>query len=285
MGLLERVSKLVRSDSSRVSSATSSSREKKSLLKKSESFQRKQGFLQKALGMRKEIEKKETFSSASSQPFTDPSVQSKTFSEESADSEYNPQSDLSHSEEFSLPELSGDTYEKKTQNEFSDFDFDSGISGSEDSFPDLSEEFSASEEIHTDETPSAEFAVSNEVGDDISFDDLFEDTSPEHSAADMESATEADSEEIDAKDLGEEKKQKAPNLDDSITSIKEDPFEDWVKEAEREAHRTPPKKDPNVSASEKSEFLFDDDSNFTTSPIDLQIASRKNWRIIFLFSR
>ncbi|WP_078128961.1 GAF domain-containing protein [Leptospira alexanderi] len=289
MGLLERVSKLVRSDSSRASSATSSSREKKSLLKKSESFQRKQSFLQKALGMRKEIEERETFSS----PQSFPSVQSQTFSEESVDSEYNPPSDLSHSEEFSLPELGGDTSgsdEKKTQNEFSDFDFDSGISGSEDSFPDLSEEFSAPEEIHTDETPIAEFAASNEVGDDISFNDLFEDTSPEHSATDAESATleEMDSEKIAAKDLGEEKTQTVPNLDDSITSIEEDPFEDWVKEAEREAHRTPSKKDPNVSTSEKSEFLFDDDSNFTTSPIDLQIASRKkleNYISVFEISK
>ncbi|AXR64908.1 hypothetical protein [Leptospira mayottensis] len=283
MGLLERVSKLVRSDPSGTSSATSSSREKKSLLKKSESFQRKQGFLQKALGMRKEIEKRETFSS---QSFTDPSVESQTFSEESI---YNLQSDLPHSEEFSLPELGGNISEpdeKKVQNEFSDFD--SSTTENEDSFPDLSEEFSA-----PDETPIPEFAVSNEVDDDISFDDLFEDTTSEgieHSITDMEFATleEMDSEKIVPKDLDGEKTQTVPNLDDSITSMEEDPFEDWVKEAEREAHRTPPKKDPNVSASEKSEFLFDDDSNFTTSPIDLQIASRKkleNYISVFEISK
>ncbi|MBF3378332.1 diguanylate phosphodiesterase [Leptospira borgpetersenii] len=274
MGLLERVGKLVRLDSSGVSSA---SREKKSLLKKSESFQRKQSFLQKALGMRKEIEERETYSSTSSRSSTDPFVKSQAFSEESVN---DPQSDLSRSEEFSLPELGGDipeSDEKKTQNEFSDFDFDSSTSESEDSFPDLSEEFSAPEEAHTDETPIAEFGGSNEVGDDISFDDFFEDTNfegIEHSAT---------LEEVDS-----EKTQTVPNLDDSITSIEEDPFEDWVKEAEREAHRTPSKKDPNVSTSEKSEFLFDDDSNFTTSPIDLQIASRKkleNYISVFEISK
>ncbi|EMO29990.1 hypothetical protein LEP1GSC170_0052, partial [Leptospira interrogans serovar Bataviae str. HAI135] len=33
----------------------------------------------------------------------------------------------------------------------------------------------------------------------------------------------------------------------------------------------------------KGRIFIDDDSNFATSPIDLQIASRKNWRTIFLF--
>ncbi|EMO62372.1 hypothetical protein LEP1GSC133_1150 [Leptospira borgpetersenii serovar Pomona str. 200901868] len=122
--------------------------------------------------MRKEIEERETYSSTSSRSSTDPFVKSQAFSEESVN---DPQSDLSRSEEFSLPELGGDipeSDEKKTQNEFSDFDFDSSTSESEDSFPDLSEEFSAPEETHTDETPIAEFGGSNEVGDDISFDDF-----------------------------------------------------------------------------------------------------------------
>ncbi|MBE8398386.1 GAF domain-containing protein, partial [Leptospira borgpetersenii serovar Hardjo-bovis] len=102
MVLLERVGTFVRLDSSGVSSA---SQEKKSLLKKSESFQRKQRFLQKALGMRKEIEKRETYSSTSSRSSTDPIVKSQAFSEESVN---DPQADLRRSEEFSLPDLGGD---------------------------------------------------------------------------------------------------------------------------------------------------------------------------------
>ncbi|UZN06236.1 GAF domain-containing protein [Leptospira santarosai] len=253
MGLLERVSKLVRSDSS---GASSTSGEKKSLLKKSESFRRKQGFLQKALGMKQETEGTETTSSPAS-PLSFPSDKTQT------EAVYDLQSDPSHSEEFSHL---GD--EKETQGEFSNLDL--GSSENENSFSDLSEEVSV---------PPDDAEIPDEIGDDVSFDDLFEDATRE---------TSEETNEATEKDRNGEKTQTIPDFDDSITSTEEDPFGDWVREAEQEARRTPPKKDPNVSASEKSEFLFDDDSNFTTSPIDLQIASRKkleNYISVFEISK
>lgn len=68
--------------------------------------------------MRKEIEERETYSSTSSRSSTDPFVKSQAFSEESVN---DPQSDLSRSEEFSLPELGGDipgSDEKKLKTNF-----------------------------------------------------------------------------------------------------------------------------------------------------------------------
>ncbi|EMJ93877.1 GAF domain protein [Leptospira alstonii serovar Pingchang str. 80-412] len=262
MGLLERVSKLVRSDSSGVS--TSSGGEKKSLLKKSESFQRKQGFLQKALGMRKDVEEPRAFPAASSSEL---------------------QSDTSALIDEPVGDFSSESNAFSSDESQPDSGFDPA------SFAEDVEEFSAPEEVHPEEF--SESVSSKEMEDDIPIDDLFgddksEDVKSEEPEFDFVPNDKTDSE-TSTKDLDEETAVlDGPDFDDSIMSLEEDPFEDWVKEAEQEAHRTPPKKDPNVSASEKAEFLFDDDSNFTTSPIDLQIASRKkleNYISVFEISK
>ncbi|ULG92917.1 GAF domain-containing protein [Leptospira interrogans] len=251
MGLLERVSKLVRSDSSRISTSTSSAEEKKSLLKKSEAFQRKPGFLQKALGMRKEL----TEEAAISVPPFENKLQAS--SKESVDFEE------SNSEELSIPELDEISLDANEQEEFSDSD----LSISED----LVEKDSAFDEIDSQELSQDE--------NDISIDDLFED----------ETTSSLDQEIVDSDKLSiQDQNEKETSSNDDITSLEEAPFDDWVKEAEQEARRTLPKKDPNVSASEKDGFLFDDDSNFATSPIDLQIASRKkleNYISVFEISK
>ncbi|MCL8311168.1 GAF domain-containing protein [Leptospira interrogans] len=253
MGLLERVSKLVRSDSSRISTSTSSTEEKKSLLKKSEAFQRKPGFLQKALGMRKEL----TEEAAISVPPFENKLQAS--SKESVDFEE------SNSEELSIPELDEISLDANAngQEEFSDSD----LSISED----LVEKDSAFDEIDSQELSQDE--------NDISIDDLFED----------ETTSSLDQEIVDSDKLSiQDQNEKETSSNDDITSLEEAPFDDWVKEAEQEARRTLPKKDPNVSASEKDGFLFDDDSNFATSPIDLQIASRKkleNYISVFEISK
>ncbi|EQA38596.1 GAF domain protein [Leptospira inadai serovar Lyme str. 10] len=69
----------------------------------------------------------------------------------------------------------------------------------------------------------------------------------------------------------------------------EDPFSDWIKDAEtqavKEANR-PHRKEQEET--EKAEFLFDDDSDYSTLPIDLQIASRKkleNYLSVFEISK
>ncbi|WP_061217141.1 diguanylate phosphodiesterase [Leptospira interrogans] len=251
MGLLERVSKLVRSDSSGISTSTSSAEEKKSLLKKSEAFQRKPGFLQKALGMRKEL----TEEAAISVPPFENKLQAS--SKESVDFEE------SNSEELFIPELDEISLDANEQEEFSDSD----LSISED----LVEKDSAFDEIDSQELSQDE--------NDISIDDLFED----------ETTSSLDQEIVDSDKLSiQDQNEKETSSNDDITSLEEAPFDDWVKEAEQEARRTLPKKDPNVSPSEKDGFLFDDDSNFATSPIDLQIASRKkleNYISVFEISK
>lgn len=201
MGLLERVSKLVRSDSSRISTSTSSAEEKKSLLKKSEAFQRKPGFLQKALGMRKEL----TEEAAISVPPFENKLQAS--SKESVDFEE------SNSEELSIPELDEISLDANEQEEFSDSD----LSISED----LVEKDSAFDEIDSQELSQDE--------NDISIDDLFED----------ETTSSLDQEIVDSDKLSiQDQNEKETSSNDDITSLEEAPFDDWVKEAEQEARRT-----------------------------------------------
>ncbi|EMG10558.1 hypothetical protein LEP1GSC151_2486 [Leptospira interrogans serovar Grippotyphosa str. LT2186] len=169
----------------------------------------------------------------------------------------------SNSEELSIPELDEISLDANEQEEFSDSD----LSISED----LVEKDSAFDEIDSQELSQDE--------NDISIDDLFKD----------ETTSSLDQEIVDSDKLSiQDQNEKETSSNDDITSLEEAPFDDWVKEAEQEARRTLPKKDPNVSASEKDGFLFDDDSNFATSPIDLQIASRKkleNYISVFEISK
>ncbi|MFE1939958.1 GAF domain-containing protein [Leptospira kirschneri] len=242
MGLLERVSKLVRSDSSGISASTSSGEVKKSLLKKSETFQRKPSFLQKALGMRKEL------------------VEEAAIPVPPFENELQTSSEKSDSEEFSIPELDEISLDTNEQEEF-----DTSIS-----------ENSIEKDSDFDEIDSQELSQDE---NDITIDDLFEDETTDPESTDPRV--------LDSDQLSIQDQDKKETLYD-MTSLEEAPFDDWVKEAEQEARRTLPKKDPNVSDSEKNGFLFDDDSNFATSPIDLQIASRKkleNYISVFEISK
>ncbi|MBM9500746.1 GAF domain-containing protein [Leptospira sp. 201903071] len=268
MGLLERVSKLVKSESS--PSSPASTEEKKSLLKKSEAFKGKKSFFQRALGMRSELPPNEISSEPILDPHTTPEL-----------AEHDFESDSSFEEDFSLPELDGDspTFEADDlQAEFPDSTFET----EEDSFdggdlldlPDdlVEPEGIVKEELDEDPFTSPAAPSENEPEDDFSLDELFGEESPEESTSEI--AAPKTKEEIE---------------DTELPAIpKEDPFGDWVKEAEQEANRTPSKADSKAAAAEKGDFLFDDDSNFTTSPIDLQIASRKkleNYMSVFEISK
>ncbi|TGK00091.1 GAF domain-containing protein [Leptospira langatensis] len=68
-----------------------------------------------------------------------------------------------------------------------------------------------------------------------------------------------------------------------------DPFGDWVKDAENQANQEA-KRPLNKEQEERESagFLFDDDSDYSTMPIDLQIASRKkleNYLSVFEISK
>ncbi|TGK29061.1 GAF domain-containing protein [Leptospira gomenensis] len=300
MGLLERVSKLVRSDSSGVSpSSSQTTDEKKSLLKKSESFRNKPGFFQKALGMRKQSENESSsqeIRSDSEEPlYTAQDLSDHVEPSSLADFELDPSD--SHSEEFSLPELDHSTEDFSDEEDSESIEFpESGFENSSsevssDSDPfEIKDEFSAPEGFENPFESSDHSAEENE--DDISIDDLFgeeETPSPEISISDSDTEENFEPEPEVSDDTKDESSPfDEPLLDDDPLSSDEDPFGEWVKEAEQEAQRTPPKKDTNAVPSEKAEFLFDDDSNFTTSPIDLQIASRKkldNYISVFEISK
>ncbi|EMO27000.1 hypothetical protein LEP1GSC170_5702, partial [Leptospira interrogans serovar Bataviae str. HAI135] len=148
MGLLERVSKLVRSNSSGISTSTSSGEGKKSLLKKSEALQRKQGFLQKALGMRKESEEKGIVTLS---PFEEDQLPISF--EESVDFGDDLQS---NSEEFSIPELDEISSDTNEQENFSS--------------PDLSDQVETISNL--DENDIQELSQDE---NDVTIDDLFED--------------------------------------------------------------------------------------------------------------
>ncbi|RHX85818.1 GAF domain-containing protein [Leptospira stimsonii] len=271
MGLLERVSKLVKSDSTGTPSSISTE-EKKSLLKKSEAFQGKKSFFQRALGMRNEPARLEPSSEPILDQHTTPEL-----------TDHDVDSESSFTEDFSLPELDGDspTFEAEDlQAEFPDSTFES----SDHSFDngdllDLPEDLVEPEGVakeELDEDPFSSLADSNdaEPEDDLSLDELFGEESQEESPTKPEAPVVKSEEELEETEL-------PANLD-------EDPFSDWVKEAEQEATRTPSKVDSKAASTEKGDFLFDDDSNFTTSPIDLQIASRKkleNYMSVFEISK
>ncbi|RHX79756.1 GAF domain-containing protein [Leptospira yasudae] len=281
MGLLERVSKLVKSDSSGASSSKSrESGEKKSLLKKSESFRTKKSFLQRALGMRNE-----TLDETSN--ISEPQASTATLSPPSEDFSLPPiettgsdfESDFTAPPESDLSDLGGDDF----QADFPDSSFDGDLSSDvseekETDFLELPPELSEPEGTHTEElaedpfnAPQAETSDS----DDFSLDELFgEEPAPE--------TTSLNKKEDELPSFENEEDESRFDLEEK------DPFGDWVKEAEQEANRTPAKKDAKSPSGEEGEFLFDDDSNFSTSPIDLQIASRKkldNYISVFEISK
>ncbi|TGL93462.1 GAF domain-containing protein [Leptospira barantonii] len=274
MGLLDRVSKLVKSDSSGTTSSKSSSdsEEKKSLLKKSESFRGKKSFLQKALGMRKETPDEYSQSVESQAPLA--TMAAPPSSESITDFE----SDLGSSDDFDA------------QIDFPDssFETDLNINDDDENRLDLPDGLAEPEGVHTEEMSEDTFAEpmqdSASDRDDFSLDELFGEES--HS----ETQTEAELESLSDLNDVTASEESSTDLDEigARDLADEDPFTDWVKEAEQEANRTPAKKDAKVSSAEQGEFLFDDDSNFSTSPIDLQIASRKkldNYVSVFEISK
>ncbi|TGK17781.1 GAF domain-containing protein [Leptospira stimsonii] len=271
MGLLERVSKLVKSDSTGTPSSISTE-EKKSLLKKSEAFQGKKSFFQRALGMRNEPARLEPSSEPILDQHTTPEL-----------TEHDVDSESSFTEDISLPELDGDSPTLEAEDLQAEFP-DSTFESSDNSFDsgdllDLPEDLVEPEGVakeELDEDPFSSLADSNdaEPEDDLSLDELFGEESQEESPKKPEVPVVKSEEEPEETEL-------PANLD-------EDPFSDWVKEAEQEATRTPSKVDSKAASTEKGDFLFDDDSNFTTSPIDLQIASRKkleNYMSVFEISK
>ncbi|TGM61838.1 GAF domain-containing protein [Leptospira adleri] len=272
MGLLERVSKLVKSDSAGGASSASKE-EKKSLLKKSEAFKGKKSFFQRAIGMRNELAQNEP----SSEPILD-----KHTTPELAEHDHNFEEDSSFEEDFSLPELDGDSPTFDADDLQAEFP-DSSFSSDENHFdhgellelPDdlVAPEGIAKEELDEDPFTSPELPE-KESEEDFSLDELFGEESKEESQKDTETSV------SDATKESEE--------DELPAAIEEDPFSDWVKEAEQEATRGSSKVDSKSVSAEKGDFLFDDDSNFTTSPIDLQIASRKkleNYMSVFEISK
>ncbi|PJZ29216.1 GAF domain-containing protein [Leptospira kmetyi] len=280
MGLLERVSKLVKSDSSGASSSQSSSdsEEKKSLLKKSESFRGKKSFLQKALGMRKESP--EDFSSSEERQAPIATMAAPP----SADSITDFESDSGSSDDFD------------TQIEFPDSSFETDLNAGEgdETILDLPDELAAPEGVHTEEMGEDPFGEptsmhnSSSDAEDFSLDELFGEESD--SETQTESDVESEHESLSNLDDVTASEETSTDLDEIGTQdlADEDPFTDWVKEAEQEANRTPAKKDSKAPSTEQGEFLFDDDSNFSTSPIDLQIASRKkldNYVSVFEISK
>ncbi|TGK04850.1 GAF domain-containing protein [Leptospira semungkisensis] len=68
-----------------------------------------------------------------------------------------------------------------------------------------------------------------------------------------------------------------------------DPFGDWIKDAESQANQEAKRPlNKEQTDREASGFLFDDDSDYSTMPIDLQIASRKkleNYLSVFEISK
>ncbi|PJZ39660.1 GAF domain-containing protein [Leptospira kmetyi] len=280
MGLLERVSKLVKSDSSGASSSQSSSdsEEKKSLLKKSESFRGKKSFLQKALGMRKESPEDFSSSEETQAPIATMAAPP------SADSITDFESDLGSSDDFD------------TQIEFPDSSFETDLNAGEgdETILDLPDELAAPEGVHTEEMGEDPFGEptsmydSSSDAEDFSLDELFGEESD--SETQTESNVESEHESLSDLDDVTASEETSTDLDEIGTQdlADEDPFTDWVKEAEQEANRTPAKKDSKAPSAEQGEFLFDDDSNFSTSPIDLQIASRKkldNYVSVFEISK
>ncbi|PJZ59281.1 GAF domain-containing protein [Leptospira barantonii] len=274
MGLLDRVSKLVKSDSSGTTSSKSSSdsEEKKSLLKKSETFRGKKSFLQKALGMRKEAPD-EYSQSVESQALLATMV-----APPSSESITDFESDLGSQDDFDA------------QIDFPDssFETDLNLGDGDENRLDLPDELAEPEGVHTEEMSEDTFAEpmqdSASDGDDFSLDELFGEESHSETQTDSELESLSDLNDVTASE------ESSTDLDEiGVRDLAdEDPFTDWVKEAEQEANRTPAKKDAKVSSAEQGEFLFDDDSNFSTSPIDLQIASRKkldNYVSVFEISK
>ncbi|TGK55155.1 GAF domain-containing protein [Leptospira wolffii] len=274
MGLLDKVTRLIRSgaaapgDSRGVSSSVSAG-EKPSLLKKSMALRAK-GLLEKAMDFGGKKSEKPT------SVYEDPAS-------------FEPTTAVSSDEDFSFDS-------EQASNDFGDLDLGEGITpsyGEEDTeapeidFPTGAFEDSDSSDFDLSDADSefpssASFDADPDLG--LGLDDLdlgsesepssHEEEKPKGLLSKAEEAKEEQS--FDDSDLG-----KAENI--------QDPFADWVKDAENQANREANRPlNKEQAETESAEFLFDDDSDYSTLPIDLQIASRKkleNYLSVFEISK
>lgn len=264
MGLLDKVTRLIRSGNLETGAKTSSvavaGEEKPSLLKKSMALRAK-GLLEKAMdfGGRKE---------KPTSAYDDPT----SFEPATASS--------SSEDDFSFDSPSAD---------FGDIDFGAEPSGesfggegpdAEVSFPDsaFGEESFEEETANSDfDLSSVDLGPSGEEGSDFEIDpDLGLGLENSDIGADFgELPEEVPSKGLLSKAEEAKEEEKIPSGLPKPEAIK-DPFDDWVKDAENQASQEasrPFSKEQNKT--ENAQFLFDDDSDYSTMPIDLQIASRK----------
>lgn len=274
MGLLDKVTRLIRSGAVTPGEtrATSVAGEKPSLLKKSMALRAK-GLLEKAMDFGGKKSEK------SPSVFEDPT-------------NFEPTTHSSGEEDFSFDS-------QTASDDFGNLDMGEG-------FPESG--FGGEEEEASEiDFPSSAFEDSSSSQEDFDLpsgdQDPFETSSFDDADPDLGlGLDDLDPGEDSASSLPEEKPKgllsKAEDvkesdfLDDSglpQSDEIQDPFQDWVKDAEAQANKEANRPlSKEQSETESAEFLFDDDSDYSTLPIDLQIASRKkleNYLSVFEISK
>lgn len=265
MGLLDKVTRLIRSGNlesgtkNTSSSVAISGEEKPSLLKKSMAVRAK-GLLEKAMdfGGRKE---------KTPSAYEDPTNFEPATASTSSDEDF---SFDSSSADFGDIDFGADT----SNNTFGGEDSDAEVS-----FPDSAfGEESFGEDVNSDfDLSSADFGSSSEEESDFEIDpDLglgLEDSDLGEDFGELPEETPSKGLLSKAEEAKEE--EKIPSGLSKPDTIK-DPFDDWVKDAENQASQEASRPfNKEQSDTENAQFLFDDDSDYSTLPIDLQIASRK----------
>ncbi|PJZ68693.1 GAF domain-containing protein [Leptospira perolatii] len=266
MGLLDKVTRMIRSGeiapASSAGSSQTSTAEKPSLLKKSLSFSGK-SLLRKAQEFRGGNGEKSSSKSSTQAPISAQESPSMDFGREEPEfrsafgdpAEFEP-SPMTATEESISSEMEGPP-------PFSMEDSDFELPAEE------SAEFPASEDFGED------FGTEQQEPIDLSSLDLSGPEEPESAISDFGSDLPeledfGEDTESDLGDFGEE-----PSNLAKPSSI-QDPFSDWVKEAEANANKSAAKGlRPEQKEGSGSDYLFDDESDYSTLPIDLQIASRK----------
>ncbi len=261
MGLLDKVTRLIRSGAvtpgaSSVSGSAFPSEEKPSLLKKSMAHRAK-GLLEKAMDFGGKKENKVVSAYKDPVDFEPTTVSSSeedfSFDSQTASDDFG---NFDLGEDFSPPSFSGEEENADSSaidfpdsafgdSEVPDFDLSGADLGSIDSF---------------DSDP--DLGLGLEAADSgADFDTVTDEPAPKGLLSKAQEAKE----ESDWTD---------PDLP-KANDIK-DPFNDWMKDAENQATKEANRPLSREQAeTENADFLFDDDSDYSTLPIDLQIASRK----------
>ncbi|TGK10217.1 GAF domain-containing protein [Leptospira fletcheri] len=250
MGLLDKVSRIIRSESTSSPEALASSpvsstgevAEKPSLLKKSIAA-RARGLLAKAkeFAGKKEKEKEEYRSAFGDPAEFEPSPASSSQEEEFAFDSQSASDDFGHSTE--APENAEPI--ESSEPDFGEIDFP------ESAFENLGESSEEVQESPLEDLPSFEEEEEHLASEPISQEPAGETLPPAEEIA--------------------------------------DPFSDWLQDAESQASKEANRQNSlRQSETEKADFLFDDDSDHSTSPMDVQIASRKkleNYLALFEISK